>query len=375
MEGGERAITRFEEGVQGYETRAFRGLGVFSSTPYEVSDDQDSVQMLQRSSQVGEFYRMSPPPVWDARKPLPPQYMDIMIYDEETDQLKHIPFSQALYACGLDDAELMKALDWANMKAKYVQDKFDTDGKTVLKGDRGYPAIRAAKGDFEGNFTNDLIAAVAAGAWVPVCITIARPFMEHLMMSAVATVSGRDTGATLFGPADMQISANTSVKTIEGYARPLELTNSPLVPNPVIRSLPHTHTHNRRAQRSSGALDPGACHGSQLITHNPSQALYLPHEECRDEAAKRLRDAGHNVHWLRRRRQHSLLWCRGQGTQQGNRHKQSAGGDVGEAVVRRRRFGRVRLDARIRVPVWRGRGVVARSGHLDQRASATVGGV
>ena len=52
----------------------------------------------------------------------------------------------------------------------------------------------------------------------PKCdIVIARPFIEHLMMSAVMTVAGRDTGATLFGPADMQISANTSVKTIEGH--------------------------------------------------------------------------------------------------------------------------------------------------------------
>jgi len=32
-------------------------------------------------------------------------------------------------------------------------------------------------------------------------IVIARPFIEHLMHSAIAMVSGRDTGATLFGPA------------------------------------------------------------------------------------------------------------------------------------------------------------------------------
>jgi len=58
---------------------------------------------------------------------------------------------------------------------------------------------------------------VEAGVYVPVCIVLARPFIEHLMLSAVATVSGRDTGSTLFGPADMQLSANTSVKTIEGH--------------------------------------------------------------------------------------------------------------------------------------------------------------
>jgi hypothetical protein len=45
---------------------------------------------------------------------------------------------------------------------------------------------------------------------------VCRPFIEHLMMSAILTVSGRDTVAMLFGPSDMQISANTQVKTIEG---------------------------------------------------------------------------------------------------------------------------------------------------------------
>lgn len=47
-----------------------------------VLADQDSVQMLQRTSQIGEFYRMSPPAVWDSTKPLPPTYMDITIFDE-----------------------------------------------------------------------------------------------------------------------------------------------------------------------------------------------------------------------------------------------------------------------------------------------------
>jgi hypothetical protein len=47
-------------------------------------------------------------------------------------------------------------------------------------------------------------------------VVLARPFIEHAMMSAVLTVAGQDTGATLFGPSDMQLSANTAVKTIEG---------------------------------------------------------------------------------------------------------------------------------------------------------------
>ena len=32
-------------------------------------------------------------------------------------------------------------------------------------------------------------------------IVVARPFIEHMMLSAVVAVAGRDTGATLFGPA------------------------------------------------------------------------------------------------------------------------------------------------------------------------------
>ena len=40
VEGGERAVANFEAGKAGYEARAFRGLGVFSSTPFEVSDGE-----------------------------------------------------------------------------------------------------------------------------------------------------------------------------------------------------------------------------------------------------------------------------------------------------------------------------------------------
>ena len=68
--------------MAGYEARAFRGCGIFTSEPYEVSDDADSVQMLTRSSQIGEFYVMSPPQV-----PPPEGGMahccDIVIFDEE----------------------------------------------------------------------------------------------------------------------------------------------------------------------------------------------------------------------------------------------------------------------------------------------------
>ena len=92
IEGGDRAVTKFEEGMAGYEARAFRGMGVFTSMPFEVSDDSDSVQLLQRSSQVGEFYRMQRPDVIPPKKAadgtwLPASHMDLLIYDEEADQV------------------------------------------------------------------------------------------------------------------------------------------------------------------------------------------------------------------------------------------------------------------------------------------------
>jgi hypothetical protein len=230
IEGGDKAVTRFEEGMTGYETRAFRGLGVFSSMPYEVSEEADSVQMLQRSSQIGEFYRMSPPPVWDKKKQLPAQYMDLLIYDEERDQIKHVTFQQALWATGAKktaDGEHVSfdECTGGNFITK-LKEGLGIEGDTLMKADIsaamvGKTDLAGVPGDVGAAFNTDpidtVLALVNAGIWVPLCITIARPFLEHLMMSAIVAVSGRDTGATLFGPADMQVSANTSVKTIEGH--------------------------------------------------------------------------------------------------------------------------------------------------------------
>jgi len=261
VEGGERAVANFEAGKAGYEARAFRGLGVFSSTPFEVSDDQDSVQMLQRSSQVGEFYRMAPPAVFKETTALPATFMDILIYDEEADKLQHITFDEALYATCVGNGGLSPCLLFGfgvpnaapggpivvnprfdpNAAAKWAAHHATVTGGitaagAAVGGAGGAAAVAAALArtnatvvdpaamvalEVGGGGTAAVIAAIKAnikeGIWTPLCITIARPFIEHLMMSAIMTVSGRDTGATLFGPADMQISANTSVKTIEGH--------------------------------------------------------------------------------------------------------------------------------------------------------------
>ena len=184
---GPAGPAKFEAGVAGYEARAFRGCGVVTSSPFEISDDADSLQMLQRNTQVGEFYRMRAPSIdWTpadktkaaAENAKHKNYMDIIIYNEESDMHVHIAFKDAIEAACVDDETL----------------------KTMFGKDKA-----------------GLIKANEDGEYVKMSFVIARPFIEHRMMSAVLAVAGTDTGATLFGPADMQISANTSVKTIEGH--------------------------------------------------------------------------------------------------------------------------------------------------------------
>ena len=134
---------------------------------------------------------------------------DIMIYDEESDQLKHISFRQAVYACGLplegagstaaDAGSFLNAIKWGQQ-----------DFTTVYGNAGANPAenpINAATTALQ------LITEIENGWWAPLCITIVRPFIEHLMMSCVACVSGRDTGATLFGPAGKRLHTHTHTHT------------------------------------------------------------------------------------------------------------------------------------------------------------------
>ena len=159
------------------------------------------------------------------RSPLACRLQDLLIYDEEGDQLKHISFSQALLATGASAAGSLVLESLVGNRTEFSNNL----PNGPLMGRDGKPAstdVNDLLAKLKENKQDPrltvpltpalLIEAVAAGIWIPVCITIVRPFIEHLMMSTIATVSGRDTGATLFGPADMQISANTSVKTIEG---------------------------------------------------------------------------------------------------------------------------------------------------------------
>jgi len=218
--------------------------------------------MLQRSSQVGEFYRMSPPQVYDLKNNLPPTYMgksnpanpsalhsivqhvnvslpllrpltDIMIYDEESDRHVHIPFADALaatcYGKGVvGDLFLLEKMSEESFskfdKSKQAAMKLYalTDGALnaagVPKDIEGWQTLgrNAGRGSEEEmteaarRVVGVVTFCVSYGIWLPVEIVIARPFIEHLMLSAIVCVAGRDTGATLFGPADMCATWNSN---------------------------------------------------------------------------------------------------------------------------------------------------------------------
>ena len=179
--------------------------------------------MLTRSSQIGEFYVMSPPQVDPGEKGMM-HSCDILIFDEEADRHVRVTWAEALAATCIDgttgkvggvgpddgvpfvhktDAmggppgETKTLKEWYEAAAKWAA--ATTDAATLTKlGITG-------EGDEYANLDKDIR------------IVVARPFIEHLMHNVIMTVSGRDTGATLFGPADMQLSANTQVKTIEGH--------------------------------------------------------------------------------------------------------------------------------------------------------------
>ena len=176
-----------------------------------------------------------------------------MIYDEESDRHVHISFEAALDAScyGLDNGPNLKSP--ATPSDLFEIMKFSNDSHAGKKYEAHYKAYKAGIGDARkytafptaddlakgvcklneqdtlekvktsyeayvtlGNLRNVGLFAVAfaktcvrLGIWCPVEIVIARPFIEHLMLSGIVTVAGRDTGATLFGPADMQISVRS----------------------------------------------------------------------------------------------------------------------------------------------------------------------
>lgn len=163
------------------------------------------------------------------------RFADIMVYDEESDRHVHIPFATAMEATCYGHAEGPKG-DLFNLAGKTAADAdvqrsddhyakvFSAAGGPLKLSDLLTPAsavtasagppavvgVPARSGYTAGNKADDaaiealvtgIKTLVAFGVWVPVEIVICRPFIEHLSLSAIVAVAGRDTGATLFGPA------------------------------------------------------------------------------------------------------------------------------------------------------------------------------
>jgi len=206
--------------VAGFEARSFRGCGVMTSEPFEVSDDNESLQMLTRSSQVGEFYVMAPPQV--KPKGDSDHTCDIMIFDEERDLHVRIGWRDAM------NAALCK--QGSDFLSKYATKPVNNGTSSVTLKSWADKAEAWAKYNEGGEYAATLDKDVR--------LIVARPFIEHTMHNVIMAVAGRDTGATLFGPADMQLSANTQVKTIEGYANLLNAHT-----HTHARTHTHTHTH------------------------------------------------------------------------------------------------------------------------------------
>ena len=227
-ERGERGPASFDAYRGNKPWKSFRGLNVFTSNPFDSGDNVDSLQMLRRSSQVGEFYVMRPP-TYVGAKGLPPTYLDMLIYDEQKDRHAHITIRAAvehampwmLFATATTQNQGMPITN-NPLGINYDGNQAKLDASLAQTKDESWPANKKPTETLKNfDYTKEaferLVMLAEHGVWVPLIVVVARPFIEHHMLSAILTVAGADTGNTLFGPADMQISANTTVKTIEGH--------------------------------------------------------------------------------------------------------------------------------------------------------------
>ena len=368
--------------------------------PFEVSDDADSVQMLTRSSQIGEFYVMAPPQVEPANKA---HTCDLLIYDEESDRHVRITWEDALKACCVaklgENGELPDtATDLRSGDTSRVDPaaKLSHPTASMTGGEKDLAAWYAAAYAWVG-YTKDTAAGGAAGGAAAsggggggyssldkdVRIVLARPFIEHLMHNAIMTVSGRDTGATLFGPADMQLSVSYVItRTWYSSASIPEVAANRLLLVPfagqhpsqddrgVRQSFEHTHTHTHTHTHSRTRAR--ACYPVNAAC----QALHGPLQGGRDQAAERADHARRRVRGLRRRVQHAVLRARARRQQQEDLlARRRAPGHAGPPLLRRRRRRQVRLDARL--PVHGGPARVQPGhghGHVGDLPTAPLGG-
>jgi hypothetical protein len=154
------------------------------------------------------------------------------IYDEESDRHIHIPFEQAMKATGygavghsptgdifklggLSNPDIARADKHAQTTQKFGGTTVGAYGTASFTNIVGMPTSDAAECKL---LAEALEAFVAAGCWCPIEIVVARPFIEHLMISAIITVAGRDTGATLFGPAGKLLHTTLTLSSFSTFA-------------------------------------------------------------------------------------------------------------------------------------------------------------
>ena len=219
--------------------------------------------MLTRSSQIGEFYVMAPPQVFPGEGKCEFS-CDLLIYDEESDRHVRIQWGEALGACltiNNDDViskganSTTTGKDWKAAAEKWAAfNKGYKGGTAAVAADTatGTPEVAAKAG-----------TSYTAGDYETldkeIRIVVARPFIEHLMHNAILTVAGRDTGATLFGPADMCVPLRVQTARAPTTHSPFALTRAlsrPLAGSsrPTRRSRPSKDITPAISRRSSPSL-------------------------------------------------------------------------------------------------------------------------
>lgn len=172
--------------------------------------------MLTRNSQVGEFYIMGPPEGKIEADSY--GFMDILIYDEEADRHVRIKWEHALAATLMVNSSIVPDAEPIYDKPKtMVEDDLTANTRVAWydaamawqKANERQEALATGVPLDGANTTAAMTAKEVEAYWrekaakANVYIVIARPFIEHMMHSAVVAVGGKDTGATLFGPAGM----------------------------------------------------------------------------------------------------------------------------------------------------------------------------
>ena len=148
------------------------------------------LRRLTRNSQIGEFYVMMPPqtePMGTAGDNSRfKNTCDLLIFCEESDKHVRISWEDAWKNTMIGTSTAGKTL--------IAPDDTDLGGGMTLK--EWNTAAEAIDNFNKGKSTWKTLTEAADGKALDCRIVLARPFVEHMMHSAILAVSGRSTGAT-----------------------------------------------------------------------------------------------------------------------------------------------------------------------------------